>query len=101
MGRRLSQCWSDLRACGLLQGWQEAPGTIAWVNAGQTCYTTRPQDKNYAFAEFRSVEEASNAMALDGVAYGDVYLKIRWVERVHVIAYVQYLCQSSAAAQAH
>lgn len=37
------------------------------------------QDKNYGFAEFRSVEEASNAMALDGVACRDMYLKIRWV----------------------
>lgn len=35
------------------------------------------QEKNYAFVEFRSVEETSNAMALDGVAFKDTYLKIR------------------------
>lgn len=35
------------------------------------------QDKGYAFVEFRSVEEASNAMALDGVKFRDAYLKIR------------------------
>lgn len=35
------------------------------------------QDKGYAFVEFRSVEEASNAMALDGVKFHDAYLKIR------------------------
>lgn len=34
------------------------------------------QDKNYAFAEFRSVEEAANATAFDGVAYKDTYLKV-------------------------
>lgn len=36
-----------------------------------------PGDKGYAFVEFRSVEEASNAMALDGVKFRDAYLKIR------------------------
>ncbi|PRW45747.1 chorismate lyase isoform B [Chlorella sorokiniana] len=35
------------------------------------------QDKGYAFVEFRSVEEASNAMALDGVKFRDAFLKIR------------------------
>lgn len=34
------------------------------------------QDKGYAFVEFRSVEEASNAMALDGVKLRDAYLKV-------------------------
>lgn len=34
------------------------------------------QDKGYAFVEFRSVEEASNAMALDGVKFRDAYLKV-------------------------
>lgn len=34
-------------------------------------------EKAYAFVEYRSVEEASNAMALDGVAYRDTFLKIR------------------------
>ena len=33
-------------------------------------------DKNYAFMEFRTVEEASNCMALDGVAYGDSHLRV-------------------------
>lgn len=36
-----------------------------------------PQDKSYAFVEFRSVEEASNCMALDGVRFKDTFLKIR------------------------
>jgi hypothetical protein len=31
----------------------------------------------YAFLEFRSVEEASNAMALDGVRFRDAFLKVR------------------------
>ncbi|KAK9830796.1 hypothetical protein WJX74_007599 [Apatococcus lobatus] len=35
------------------------------------------QDKNYAFVEFRSVEEASNCMAFDGVAFKEGFLKIR------------------------
>jgi splicing factor U2AF subunit len=35
------------------------------------------QDKSYAFVEFRSVEEASNCMALDGVRFKDTFLKIR------------------------
>lgn len=34
-------------------------------------------DKGFAFVEFRSVEETSNAMAFDGVAFKDSYLKIR------------------------
>lgn len=33
-------------------------------------------DKSYAFVEFRSVEEASNAMALDGVNFRESYLKV-------------------------
>lgn len=35
-----------------------------------------PQEKNYAFVEFRSVEETSNAMAFDGVAFHDTFLKV-------------------------
>lgn len=35
------------------------------------------QEKNYAFLEFRSVEEASNCMAFDGVAFKETHLKIR------------------------
>lgn len=35
------------------------------------------QDKSYAFVEFRSVEEASNCMALDGVRFRDTFLKVR------------------------
>eukprot|EP00879_Flechtneria_rotunda_P003535 GHRR01003767.1.p1 GENE.GHRR01003767.1~~GHRR01003767.1.p1 ORF type:complete len:822 (+),score=334.64 GHRR01003767.1:175-2640(+) len=34
-------------------------------------------DKSYAFLEMRSVEEASNAMAFDGVVFQDTNLKIR------------------------
>jgi hypothetical protein len=33
--------------------------------------------QSYAFLEMRSVEEASNAMALDGVVYKDTNLKVR------------------------
>ncbi|KAG2427364.1 hypothetical protein HXX76_012558 [Chlamydomonas incerta] len=36
-----------------------------------------PPDKHYAFIELRSVEEASNAMAFDGVAFKNAYLKVR------------------------
>lgn len=42
----------------------------------QTTHTTF-QDKNYAFVEFRSVEEASNCMAFDGLAFKDGYLRVR------------------------
>ncbi|KAF6259756.1 hypothetical protein COO60DRAFT_972048 [Scenedesmus sp. NREL 46B-D3] len=34
-------------------------------------------DRSYAFLELRSVEEASNAMAFDGILFNDVNLKIR------------------------
>jgi hypothetical protein len=34
-------------------------------------------DKSYAFLELRSVEEASNCMAFDGVAFKDSYLRVR------------------------
>lgn len=37
----------------------------------------RPQEKHYAFMEMRSVEEASNMTALDGVAWMGAHLKIR------------------------
>lgn len=33
-------------------------------------------EKLYAFLEFRSVEEASNCMAFDGVAFKDSYLRV-------------------------
>lgn len=33
-------------------------------------------DKTYAFLEMRSVEEASNAMAFDGIVFKDVHLKV-------------------------
>ncbi len=33
-------------------------------------------EKSYAFLEFRSVEEASNCMAFDGVAFKDSYLRV-------------------------
>ncbi len=38
-------------------------------------------DKSYAFLEFRSVEEASNCMAFDGVAFKDSYLRVRCGDR--------------------
>ena len=34
------------------------------------------QEKSYAFVEFRSIEETSNALAFDGVAYKESYLKV-------------------------
>lgn len=34
------------------------------------------QEKNFAFLEFRSVEESSNCMAFDGIAFRDCYLKV-------------------------
>ena len=33
-------------------------------------------EKNYAFVEFRTVEEASNCMALDGVQFGESHLRV-------------------------
>lgn len=33
--------------------------------------------QSYAFLEMRSVEEASNAMAFDGVVFKDTNLKVR------------------------
>ena len=35
------------------------------------------QGKNYAFLEFRSVEEASNCMAFDGLIFNGTYLRVR------------------------
>lgn len=34
-------------------------------------------EKSFAFLEFRSVEEASNCMAFDGISFRDHYLKVR------------------------
>lgn len=34
-------------------------------------------EKNFAFVEVRSAEEASNTMALDGIVFKDVPLKVR------------------------
>lgn len=49
-----------------MQGWQ-------FIVDDMTCIA---QDKNYAFVEFRSVEEASNCMAFDGLAFKDGYLRV-------------------------
>jgi splicing factor U2AF subunit len=38
------------------------------------------RDKNFAFVEVRSAEEASNVMALDGLVFKDVPLKVRRIE---------------------
>ena len=35
------------------------------------------QGKNYAFLEFRSVEEASNCMAFDGVVFNNASLRVQ------------------------
>ena len=41
-------------------------------------------DKSYAFLEFRSVEEASNCMAFDGVAFKDSYLRVHHPSCMHI-----------------
>lgn len=41
------------------------------------CCLSPPQQQSYAFLEMRSVEEASNAMAFDGVVFKDTNLKVR------------------------
>lgn len=41
------------------------------------CPTQTQGDRVYAFVDFKSVEEASNAMALDGLVYSEAPLKIR------------------------
>jgi hypothetical protein len=43
------------------------------------------QDKNYAFLEFRSVEEASNCMAFDGVVFNNTYLKVSSWALLHAL----------------
>eukprot|EP00887_Chlorella_sp_A99_P000027 scaffold16.g27.t1 len=48
-------------------------GTGDWPGAGVP--PPQVQDKSYAFVEFRSVEEASNAMALDGVLFRENYIR--------------------------
>jgi splicing factor U2AF subunit len=35
-------------------------------------------DRSYAFLELRSIEEASNAMAFDGILFNDVNLKVEF-----------------------
>ena len=42
-------------------------------------------DKSYAFLEFRSVEEASNCMAFDGVAFKDSYLRVPDLSHMHCL----------------
>jgi len=37
------------------------------------------RDKNFAFVEVRSAEEASNAIALDGIVFKDIPLKVSLV----------------------
>ena len=56
-----------------VQGTGDWPGTVP---------PPQVQDKSYAFVEFRSVEEASNAMALDGVLFRENYIKVGgWGQR--------------------
>ena len=43
------------------------------------------QDKNYAFLEFRSVEEASNCMAFDGVVFNNTYLRVSLWGLLHAL----------------
>ena len=43
------------------------------------------QDKNYAFLEFRSAEEASNCMAFDGVVFNHTYLRVSLWAFLHAL----------------
>ncbi|TPX61839.1 hypothetical protein PhCBS80983_g00758 [Powellomyces hirtus] len=57
-------------------------GTMAQLNittaAGNPCIAVQiNHDKNYAFIEFRSSEEATAAMAFDGITFNGQSLKIR------------------------
>lgn len=45
------------------------------------------QDKNYAFLEFRSVEEASNCMAFDGVVFNNTYLRVNLWALLHALSF--------------
>jgi hypothetical protein len=49
-------------------------------------------DKKFAFVEMRSVEEASNAMALDGIIFEVFILAIHFMH-THLFTYVTYLLQ--------
>lgn len=51
-------------------------------------------DRSYAFLEMRSVEEASNAMALDGVAFRDAHLKVRCCEPVVLTSGFDCVCRA-------
>jgi hypothetical protein len=49
-------------------------------SSGQPISYCRIQpDKNFAFVEVRSAEEASNTMALDGIVFKDMPLKV-WLD---------------------
>ena len=50
---------------------------------------TALQDKAYAFLEFRTVEEASNAMAFDGMVLDGSYLKVG--SSLQVLQYMRLL----------
>lgn len=41
-----------------------------------SCKVFHPE-KNFAFMEFRTVEEASNCLALDGVLFSGCHLRVR------------------------
>lgn len=56
----------QMHLCGLAQG----PGNP--ILACQINF-----DKNYAFIEFRSIDECTSAMAFDGIAYMGQALKVR------------------------
>lgn len=58
------------------QGLMAKTGALASPGMAVLSVKITPE-KGFGFVEFRSVEETSNAMAFDGVAYKDTYLKIR------------------------
>lgn len=88
MGPSSRRCWHDADAAAplrcapcLAQGAGNGlDGTRSPPHAAHSPHAPPggggPHEKSYAFVEFRSVEEASNAMALDGVNFRDSYLKV-------------------------
>ena len=59
-------------------------------------------DKSYAFLEFRSVEEASNCMAFDGVAFKDSYLRVSPpLSPLQILTFVTCQCCTQAVVLKH
>ena len=67
---------SKLRAASAQLGRPSVGGAGAAGHPVVSCYIHH--DKRFAFVEFRTVEEASNAIALDGVGYRNEVLRVGW-----------------------